>query len=396
MQKKVIVGLTGRSASCVAAFLLKKQGFSVIGVTIQTNNSSEFKSLENAPKCHIADTDKIKKFCDSIKIPLHVVDGKAQFKADVVDSFLGKKMSGLANTSCFDCNQLKIKILHEKMIALDADFIATGHYAKIQENLSSGEYSVHSNSNPKCDQSYLLSGVDSELLKHLILPLGEIGETEVLKIGENFNLAAKPEKKKISFCFDKIEAYQQKAKDSIPKSLIKIGEAVNIDTDSIYGKHEGFYQYKATESQLHFEYYTAPLTTKYEVVGFEKENSRLLIGEKKHLTSTAVLLSELKVNRGLDKTKPFNCYMKSKSFEEFIKCVASFKNNNNLLLEFEKEVYPLIHGERIVIFDTATKNSRILGTGTLQNRGALNLVDRALEYRSSEESEQLKPIYLKF
>lgn len=395
--RKVIVGLTGRAGSSVAAFLLKKQGFSVIGVAIETNTNSDFNQPDLAPRCHLADTDLIKKFCDSIKIPLHIVDSKSRFKDQVVDTFLGKKISGLANTSCYDCTNLRLEVLLNKMIELKGDFISTGHFAKVQKNISTGILSILSNSNQSCDQSFLLSGVSNEVLEKLLLPLGEIGIEEVNKICKNFNLPTEKPQDTGKFCFDKKESYALKAKNNIPKTLIKAGEAVNIETDTNYGKHEGFFQYKVTQSDLRFDHYTAQATSaKYEVVGFQQESNKLLIGSKKYLTSKGILLNNITFDKGINKSKLLHCFIKSKSIPEYQKCIASFKNNGNLLLECEIEVYPLILGERIIIYDSSLKNAKILGSGSLSLRGELKVVDRAIEYRSKEESEQLKPIYLKF
>ncbi|MAX66277.1 MAG: tRNA 2-thiouridine(34) synthase MnmA, partial [Halobacteriovoraceae bacterium] len=83
--KTVVVGLTGRLASGVAALLLKKQGMNVIGVSILTNSNDQFKSASDYPFCHIEDVEKVRRFCDQMKIPFYATDAKSQFEAEVLD-----------------------------------------------------------------------------------------------------------------------------------------------------------------------------------------------------------------------------------------------------------------------------------------------------------------------
>lgn len=395
--QKVIVGLTGNASSSVAAFLLKKQGFSVIGVAIQTNNTSDFPSRELAPSCHLENTDQIKKFCESIKIPFHIVESKAQFKDNVIDPLLSRRISGLANNSCYDCSRFKLNVLYKKMLELKADFISTGHFAKVQKNLSSGIYSIYSNSDQACDQSHLLSDIDQSLLKHLLLPLGEISISDVLKISNKFNLTKSKDSKTETFCFDNNDFFIEKNRDNIPRSLLRVGETLNVETKESYGKHKGFSHYKVGQTDLKFDHYTSPSgSPKYEVIGFSEDEHKLLIGDKSNITSKGVLLSNLSFEDNFVKTKPFMCLVKSKSFLTPKKCIATFKNNHHLFLEFDEEVYPLILGESVVVYDNSAKSSRVLGSGRLSARGELKLIDRAVEYRGNQDSDELAPTYLKF
>ena len=105
--KKVIIGLTGRLDSAVAAFLLKKQGFHVIGIALVSMDVSSQKSQFNdLPICHIEDLNKIQKLCEQIKIPFYASDIKAQFADQVIDEMISHQIEARANTICF--NSIKI------------------------------------------------------------------------------------------------------------------------------------------------------------------------------------------------------------------------------------------------------------------------------------------------
>lgn len=393
--KRVVVGLTGRLASSIAAFLLKKQGFSVIGVAIHTSNEHDFPSADSAPKCHIQNIEQIKKFCKSLNIPLHLVDARDEYNYSIFDPLIERKLTGLANVSCFDCTTLRIRVLFDKMLELKADNISTGHFAKIQKNFSANDFTIHTSNDAKNDQSMLLAGLDKKYLEHLILPLGELGLNEVTKIAQKFKLGI-PENVNNNFCFQKPVSYIERATKLIPKSLIKKGEAINIDSKSVYGEHEGFFHYHATQSKLNFDRSNPGQERNFEVVGFDLGKGKLLLGDKEHLSFAGFQLGEVTLADKVNKAKPFRCFFKSKSFDDFKSCVATYKNNNSVLLELEEDLYPIILGERVVLYDRAGRNARILGTGTVYERGSLDLVDRASDYRGGEEKDLFIGKSLKF
>lgn len=394
--KKVVVGLTGRLASSVAAYLLKKQGYSVIGASIITNNSSDFKRKDLAPHCHIDDVEKIQSFCKAINIPFHSIEARNEFRDRVIDPLLGNKMSGIANISCYDCTRLRFDLLLDLMSDLKAEYISTGHFAKVQQNISSGSYSVHTTGDPSCGQSHLLAGLGKEILSRLILPLGDLGLKDVETIAKKFRLPIEQRKSFQEFCFDASDSFSEKAKRNIPKSLIKKGEVLNVETDTICGEHKGFMYYRATERNLSFEQASGPVDSKYEVVGFELKSNRILLGEKEQLSFKGFVLSNVELDRSMDKTSLFKCYFRTKSSNDFTACVASFKNNSSILLEFDEEFYPVILGDKVVLYERASRNARVVGVGTISDRGQIIVLDRAAEFRSREEREEYLPKRLRF
>jgi tRNA-uridine 2-sulfurtransferase len=386
--KKVIVGLTGRVASCVAALLLKKQGMHVIGVSIITNSIDSDKSADQFPKCHIEDLESVKKFCDNLKIPFYATDAKSQFDSEVIDPLVSSKLSARANTSCFSCSRMRVKILYEKMKLLNADYIATGHFCKIRQNINSSEYFVHTNNDHKSDQSFLLAGIDEKYLKHLLLPLGELKNSEVETIAHKFNLGAKASKDSQEFCFQTLASYYDLAMARVPKSMIKEGQIQNVDMDVFYGDHEGILNHYITERNIEVKGSNSP-DKNIEVVGYDFVAGVINVGSKKNLTFKGFQLVNLKFNRGLDKTKPMQCFLKFKYSSEYISCNLYLKNNNSALIEAQEAIYPIVLGESFVIFDRNIRNAKVVGVGEVGNTGDFKLIDRVIDYRDVVDDDQV-------
>ena len=384
--KKVVVGLTGRVGSAVAAFLLKKQGMDVIGVSIVTSsNAKDDDSLY--PTCHIDDLTIVQEFCADLKIPFFATDGKSQFEYDVLDPLLANKLVCGSNLSCFNCTNFRLKVLLDKMTKLRADFIATGHFCKVQKNFSANEYFVHSNSDVNSDQSFLLSGIDERYLKHLILPLGELRAEEVNKIATSFDLKVKKSRYKRGFCFQDEESFSYYSKEKIPKSFLSDGQVINVDTDNFHGDHEGVTHHYITQKDLTFKAIN-PSDKDLEIVGYDYSKHLLKIGSKKNLTFKSCQLNNLQLSKGFDRSKPFQCFIKNKYNHEFVKTQLLFKNNSSALVLFEKEIYPVITGEILVIFDKNTRNSKVIGQGYVGIGRDFNLIDRADQFRSKDLDDE--------
>jgi len=394
--KKVIIGLTGRVASSVAAFLLKKQGFQVIGMSIVTNVNDNFEDKSFFPKCHIEDLDKIKEFCNSLKIPFYATDAKARFEGEVIDPLLANKLIGNSNSSCFNCTEMRIKVMYEKMKKLNADYIATGHFCKVHQNIDSSDYFVHSNNDPESDQSFLLANVHPKYLKHLILPLGELRAIEVDKISAKFNLDLASHEIKEKFCFKEKGSYEFFIKKRVPKSLINEGQILNLDTENYQGDHTGMINHYVTEKDIEMNGTIPVKDADLEVVGFDFEKSILQVGSSKHLSFKGTQLIKLRLNDNVDKSKPIECFVKNKYNNKMIQCFLFFKNNRSAQIELDEEVYPVIEGEVFAIFDKDSRNAKVIGRGIVGKRGSFKLLDRVEDFKKKNEKNSTESNPFKF
>lgn len=384
--KKVVVALTGRVDSAVAAFLLKKQGYQVIGLSIIVSNDDIVNDKTFLPKCHIVDLEKVKEFCDKIKIPFYATDAKSKYENDVIDTLVSKKLTGRANTSCFDCTQMRMEVLYNKMIALEADFIATGHYCKVYKNLNSDEFFIHSNGDVKSDQSFLLAGLDQKYLQHLLLPLGELRNEEVGKISRNFGLLADKSLVQDGFCFKLKESTDKLISSKVPKSLIKEGQVLNGKTDSNLGDHHGMVHHYITEKEFPFVN-GGSLDRNLEIVDYNYSKGQIIAGDKTCLSFSGTQVVNLIIAKGLNKTRPVACFIKFKYSANFVKGNLFFKNNQTAYLDFEEDVYPLIKGESMVLYDSNQRNSKIIGYAQVGARGNFEPIDRVKAFKRVNPNE---------
>lgn len=387
--KKVVIGLTGRTDSAVAALLLKKQGMTVIGISLVQAQNEMFKEEKFTPICHITELEKVKELCNKLNITFYASDSQARFRCDVIDPLVSARLVGESNNSCFDCNKMRIKVLYEKMKKLKADYIATGHYCKVQKNLNSSQYFIHTNNDAESDQSHLLSGIEAKYLKHLILPLGELKRSEVEKIAHKFALPVVVPEQKKNFCFEEVDSYYDFAKKQVPKSLIKEGQFQSIYTELYHGDHEGILKYKISQKDLPLKGLNQS-DPNYEIIEYDFVSGLIKLGTAEELTHEGFQIVYLKLGLGLDRTRPLACYIKNKNQEILAEANLYFKTNDTALIDCKEPIYPLVRNQSFIIYDKNTRNAKIIGVGKVGITGKFKLIDRASEFRSSEGNEEIQ------
>ncbi|OOB80586.1 MAG: tRNA 2-thiouridine(34) synthase MnmA [Epulopiscium sp. Nuni2H_MBin003] len=237
MAKKVVVGMSGGVDSSVAAYLLKKAGYEVIGVTMQIWQKDD--NAENSC-CGLSAIDDARRVAQMIDIPHYVMNFRDDFKKNVIEYFVDEYKIGRTPNPCIACNRyVKWESLLTKSLQIGADFIATGHYANIVEN--AGRYQLKQSKTLKKDQTYALYNLTQHQLKHTLMPLGEYTKEEVREIAKEIGLlvANKPDSQEICFVTDNNYAnYIEQLTD------IKSVRGNFIDKDGkVLGKHKGIINY---------------------------------------------------------------------------------------------------------------------------------------------------------
>ena len=228
MQKTVIVGLSGGVDSSVAAYLLKQQGYNVIGLHMRGEN----------PETREADEKRVNELCAELKIKCVVVDYKDHMQK-VKDYFVNEYLSGRTPNPCVICNkEVKFKPFLEYVEKLGADYFATGHYAVV-EHTENGHFLKKAKDSEK-DQSYFLCQLSNEQLSKVLFPLGNLTKAEVRKIAEDNNLVTKETKESYDVCF----LGSQKFKDYMNKNHPEnSGNIVDMKTKKVVGTHTGISKY---------------------------------------------------------------------------------------------------------------------------------------------------------
>ena len=226
---KVVVGMSGGVDSTVAAYLLKKQGYEVTGVTLEMwEGAGSQKAIADA-----------KRVADSIGIPFAVLDCRRSFRTYVVEDFINQYQRGLTPNPCI--RMVKEQALLDKAKEIGAAHIATGHYARIEKHPKTGRYAVRNSATAAKDQTYALYRLTQEQLGAMLLPIGEYTKDEVRKIAENVDgfVAKKSDSQDICFIPDgDYAAFIEKEGNGQGKQ----GNFVDLD-GKVLGRHKGLIHY---------------------------------------------------------------------------------------------------------------------------------------------------------
>lgn len=242
-KKKIVVGMSGGVDSSVAAYLLKEQGYDVIGVTMQIWQDEERDvQEENGGCCGLSAVDDARRVAQALDIPYYVMNFKEEFKCKVMDYFVEEYLAGRTPNPCIVCNRyVKWESMLKRSLEIGADYIATGHYARIAK-MPNGRYAVRNSVTAKKDQTYALYSLTQEQLAHTLMPVGEYTKEEIreLALQAGLPVAHKPDSQEICFIPDHDYAsyIDQAAGERVPGA----GNFVTKDGE-ILGRHLGITHY---------------------------------------------------------------------------------------------------------------------------------------------------------
>ncbi len=233
--------MSGGVDSSVVAALMKEQGYDVVGVTMCfsiTHPESKKPSC-----CGVDGIQDAKRAAQILDIPHYVLDFAKDINEHIIDNFTSEYLNGRTPNPCVRCNQhLKFGTLYSQVMSLGADFLATGHYAKIHFNETDDNFEMKKAVDDRKDQSYFLYSMNKETLKKVLFPLGGMTKNEVRELAEKYklNTANKPESQDI--CFVPDSGYKKFIEDRVGKSVFIPGPFVNEKGD-VVGEHKGIANY---------------------------------------------------------------------------------------------------------------------------------------------------------
>ena len=355
--KKVVVGMSGGVDSSVAAILLKNQGYDVIGLFMRNwdalvNNDVLGNPTLNETICpQEQDYNDALKVCNQLNIPLHRVDFVKEYWDYVFTYFLDELKKGRTPNPDIMCNKyIKFDMFVKEANKLGADFIATGHYARIKE----GKFLRGVDNNK--DQTYFLSQVSKKQLSNVLFPVGELNKSEVRKIALEYNLVTARKKDSTGICFIGERNISKFLENYLPNTP---GDIVNIETLEKLGTHIGLMYYTIGQRRgLNIGGYE----NRMFVVGknLDKNILYVALGENnEYLYSDACLVEEI---NWISDEKCKECTAKFRYRQPDNNVSIEFIDDKNVLVRYPQKVKSVTPGQACVFY----KDEECLGGGTIK------------------------------
>lgn len=345
---KVVVGMSGGVDSSVAAYLLKEQGYDVIGVTMQVWQEEGSAAGKNSA---VEDAGRVAGVLD---IPYHVVDLRDVFQEKVIDNFIAEYLAGNTPNPCIRCNRyVKWEALLSYAGENGAEFIATGHYARIRK-LENGRYAVSKASTAEKDQTYALYQLTQSQLEHTLMPLGGYRKEEIRQIAERIGLpvADKPDSQEI--CFIPDDDY-----GAFLGRHAKLPQAGNFvdKTGNILGTHAGIHKYTIGQRKGLNIAFGQPMY----VCGIRPDTNEVVLGSNEDTFTDEVVCNRINYmaveNLGGGQEMTAKIRYGSKEYA----CHAEYIDEDVLRCYFPEKVRAATPGQAIVFYH----GNDVLGGGTV-------------------------------
>lgn len=332
MAKKVVVGMSGGVDSAVCAYLLKQQGYEVIGATMQVWQQN-------------SEVEDAKRIAKQLGIQHYVIDLRECFRKDVISYFIDSYNQGRTPNPCTKCNRhVKWESLLNCAAEHGAEYVATGHYAKINK-LENGRYSVANAASAKKDQTYMLFRLTQEQLRNTIMPLGDYEKTDIRKIAEEVGIIVAQKKDSQDMCFVSDGRYanfiwRETGERAIP------GNIVDVD-GNILGRHKGILFYTVGQRKgLHLD-----LGKKMFVKEIRSETNEVVVSEIEGLYTNELYAYKLNF-MGIEKIEsPIRVFAKIRYSHKGGKCTIEQVGEDMVKCVFDEPQRAITPGQGLVVYD---------------------------------------------
>lgn len=326
--KVIAVAMSGGVDSSTVAYLLKKQGYKIFGITMKT--------------CGEEDKDA-KRICDDMGIEHYLLDVREEFEKEVIDYFVDEYSSGRTPNPCMVCNRkIKFGKLIEYAKELGAEALATGHYA----NIIDGTLAIGDDMNK--DQVYFLSQIKKENLKHIIFPIGKMEKPAVRELAKNLGVRVYAKKDSQEICFVEDGKLKDFLLEKTAGKIGKSGQIVNLN-GKVLGKHEGLAFYTIGQRK---GLGIASATPLY-VVELDKKNNRVIVGSNEELMKKTLIANQLNLFlvEDVEELDGLECFVKARSRDRLHSCRVKVIDRDTIeILFIEDSVRAVTPGQGAVLY----------------------------------------------
>jgi tRNA-specific 2-thiouridylase len=356
---KVVAAMSGGVDSSVAAALLKEEGYQVIGITMQVWPSSKSADESGASGgcCGLDAVADAKRVAYRLGIPHHVVDFRDVFARKVVDHFCQEYSLGRTPNPCIRCNQfVKFDSLLRKAKELDAGFVATGHYARIEKE-ASGRCLLKKGTDKRKDQSYFLYVMTQEQLSHSLFPLGDLTKERVRRMAGEFELPVTDKSESQDICFIPGNDYTEFLKEYVA-AAVKPGQILD-GQGNVLGQHRGIIHYTIGQRKGLGVSAREPLY----VLAINHEENAVIVGGKDEVYSTELTASEINWIATEVPEQPVNVSARIRYLHREAAAVVTPLGEDRAQVKFKEPQMAITPGQAVVFYDGDT----VIGGGSIES-----------------------------
>ena len=359
-KEKVVVGMSGGVDSSVAAWLLKEQGYEVIGVTMQIwQDENEVTLEENGGCCGLSAVEDARRVAGLLDIPHYVMNFKADFKRFVMDYFISEYLAGRTPNPCIACNRyVKWEALLKRSLDIGAAYIATGHYARISR-LANGRYVLRQSVTAAKDQTYALYSLTQEQLAHTLMPVGAYTKEEIREIAGKLGLsvARKPDSQEICFVPDQDYAgFIERTTGKPPPE----GNFVQSD-GTVLGRHKGIIHYTIGQRRG----LGLAMGRRVVVTEIRPDTNEVVIGEQEDVWTDQLEANRLNWMAVSDLKEKQEATAKIRYNHAGTPCTLQKTGPDQISVRFHEPVRAVTPGQAVVFYE----GDCVLGGGTILKSG---------------------------
>jgi tRNA-specific 2-thiouridylase len=337
--------MSGGVDSSLTAALLVQQGYNVIGATMQIWDADR-QDADDRGCCSLTAVGDARRVADKLGIPYYVLNFRQLFQETVVDYFIAEYSSGRTPNPCIACNRyVKFEGLLQEALALGAEYVATGHYARIGYDEVRGRHLLRKGLDPAKDQSYALYHLNQHTLKHFLMPLGEYTKTETRRLARKIGLAVadKPDSQEIRFVPN--DDYQSFLAEKAPASL-RPGDIVDT-RGRVLGRHSGLPLYTVGQRKGLGIAAGRPLY----VVALDTDRNQVVVGDDSDVFASELIAGDLNYIAFDELTGPLAATAKIRYSAREAPAVITPLPDGRVSVKFQTPQRAITPGQSVVFYD---------------------------------------------